>query len=503
MKVVSPQQMASMEQQAYRDGVSENDFMEEAGSGVGLVVHEFAERYGIERQVIILCGKGNNAGDAFVAGVHLLHLDYHVHAYQFFPLSECSPLCKDNAERFIKEGGMLTQVGFDEEIAYPLDGVILDGLFGTGFHGKVEDPLAMRIREANSAGLPIISVDIPSGLDGETGLVGGPVIHAAETAFLGLPKTGFFLREGWNAVGKLRFVDFGLSGDYIEEAFSEVEMLDDLLMMPLLPDLKRNRSKYEAGYVLGVAGSPEMPGAAILSSIAALRGGAGIVRLFHPEGMEMLLSSSPYEIIKTPLTGKDIKPVLEEMKRASSLFIGPGLGKSAQVKSWIKELLGAVTVPLVIDADALNYLADVDLPLPANAVLTPHLGELQRLLHLKKKPAIDAELLKLCQNFVEEKQVTLILKGGPTFIFHPGQVVHVSPVGDPGMATAGTGDVLTGLIAALLAQGLAPFDAACLGVYIHGVSGEEAARDLTPYCMVASDLLDFFPMAFSFSSMNP
>jgi hydroxyethylthiazole kinase-like uncharacterized protein yjeF len=503
MKVVSPQQMAMMEQQAYRDGVSENDFMEEAGSGVGLVVHEFAERYGIERQVIILCGKGNNAGDAFVAGVHLLHLDYHVHAYQLFPLSECSRLCKENAERFVKEGGLLTHVGFDEEIAYPVDGVILDGIFGTGFHGKVEDPIAMRIKEANSAGLPIISVDIPSGLDGETGLVGGPVIHAAETAFLGLPKIGFFLREGWNAVGKLRFVDFGLSGDYIEEAFSEIEMLDDLLMMPLLPDLKRSRSKYEAGYVLGVAGSPEMPGAALLSSISALRGGAGIVRLFHPEGMEMLLSSSPYEIIKTPLSGKDVKPVLDEMKRANSLYIGPGLGKSAQAKAWIKELLGASTVPVVIDADALNYLADIDLPLPANSILTPHLGELQRLLHLKKKPAIDAELLKICQSFAEEKQVTLILKGGPTFIFHPGKPVHVSPVGDPGMATAGTGDVLTGLIAALLAQGLAPFDAACLGVYLHGVSGEEAARDLTPYCMVASDLLDFFPMAFSFSSMNP
>lgn len=502
MKVVAPHQMADLEQQAYRDGASESDFMEEAGSGVGLVVHEFAERYGIERQVILLCGKGNNAGDAYVAGVHLLHLDYHVHAYQLYPLNECSKLCRENAERFVRDGGLLTQVPYGDEISYPLDGIIVDGIFGTGFRGEVDEQIGSRILEANASGLPIISVDIPSGLDGETGLHGGVAILANETAFLGLPKIGFFLRDGWNAVGKLRFVDFGLSGDYIEELFSEVEMLDDLQMMPLLPSIKRNRHKYEAGYVIGVAGSPEMPGAAILSSISALRGGAGIMRLFHPEGMESLLSSSPYEVIKEPF-GKSLEPILQEMKRANSLFLGPGIGRKEPAKKMLKELLPQITIPCVIDADALNLAAELNLSFPARTVLTPHMGEMHRLLGIQQHLPLDLDFLRLCQNYVEDTRATLVLKGAPTFIFHPGAPICVSPVGDPGMATAGTGDVLTGLIAALLAQGLTPHEAACLGVYLHGISGEHAAADLTSYCMVASDLLDFFPLSFSFSSMNP
>ncbi len=503
LKVVSPQQMAAMEGEAYRDGARETDFMEEAGSGVGLVVHEFVERYGLERQVIILCGKGNNGGDAYVAAVHLLHLDYHVHAYQLFPLNECSKLCRENAERFQREGGLLTELTYDDPIPFPVDGVILDGIFGTGFHGKVDEAVAQRIREANESGLPIISVDIPSGLDGETGIHGGEVMIASETAFLGLPKVGFFLNSGWDAVGKLRFVDFGLSGEYIEETYSDLEMLDDLLMMPLLPPLKRSRHKYEAGYVIGVAGSPEMPGAAILSSISALRGGAGIVRLFHPEGMEEILSSSPYEVIKTPLNPRDLRPLLAELDRAGAFFIGPGIGRSKASKQLLHDILPQVTKPIVLDADALFHLAESDFKLPENCILTPHRGEMQRLLKIKKQMPLDIEYLKLCQSYCEEKNVTLVLKGGPTFIFHPSEQIRVNPTGDPGMATAGTGDVLTGLIAALLAQGLKPYDAASLGVYLHGIAGSEAALDLTPYCMVASDLLDFFPIAFSFSTMNP
>lgn len=498
MKVVTPAQMTALEQEAVRGGASQQDFMEEAGSGVGLVVHEFAERFGIEHHVVLLCGKGNNAGDAYVAGISLLHLDYHVHAYQLFPLSECSKLCQENATRFMSEGGMLTEVGYDDEIPYPLEGIILDGIFGTGFHGVVEEPIATRIEQANVSGLPIIAIDIPSGLNGETGIWEGKVMIAAETAFLGLPKIGFFLNDGWNAVGKLRHVDFGLSEEYIEESSAELEMITDEMMLALIPPIKRNRSKYEAGYVVGVAGSSGMPGAAILSSISALHGGAGIVRLMHPEGMQAELASSPFELIKTPYTKAD--EILVEAKRAAALFVGPGMGQHPSVRNLLMKLLPEVQIPTVIDADALNILAVNDIQLPKETVLTPHLGEMHRLLHLKTHQPLNWEFLNRCQKYAESKQATIVLKGGPTFILHPGLPIHVSPVGDPGMATAGAGDVLTGLIAALLAQGLKPHEAACLGVYIHGVAGEEAALELTSYCMVASDLIDFFPIAFAFSS---
>lgn len=498
MKIATPTQMHELEQQAYRDGASEQVFMEEAGSGVGLVVHEFAERYGLEHQVVLLCGKGNNAGDAYVAGIHLLHLDYHVHAYQLFPLKECSKMCQENAVRFLNEGGLLTELGYDDEIPFPLDGVIIDGIFGTGFRGAVEEPIMSRINAANESGLPIISVDIPSGLNGETGSVEGSVIRAAETAFLGLPKLGFFLNQGWNAVGNLRFVDFGLNEEYIEEMVTPLEMLDEFLMLPLLPPIKRNRHKYEAGYVVGVAGSAAMPGAAMLASMAALKGGAGIVRLMHPEGIETQLAASPYELIRTAFNPSKPEEILNYMKKASSAFIGPGLGQLPAICACLSKILPKIEVPCVIDADALNIISEQKMALPERTVMTPHIGEMHRLLHLEEHHPLNLEFLELCQRYAETQNVTLVLKGAPTFIFQLNQPIYVSPVGDPGMATAGSGDVLTGLIAALLAQGLAPHQAACLGVYVHGVAGEQAALELTSYCIIASDLFDFFPTAFAF-----
>lgn len=496
MKVVTPEQMRSIEELAYRDGASEKDFMEEAGSGVGLVVHEFVERYGLEHQVILLCGKGNNAGDAYVAGIHLLHLDYHVHAFQLFPMSESSSLCQENAARFLSEGGLVTEIGYDDEILYPLDGVIIDGIFGTGFKGEVVDPIAKRIKEANESGLPIIAVDIPSGLNGESGDLQGPVVVASETAFLGLPKEGFFIKDGWNVVGRLRHVDFGLDEEYLEEVSNSFEMLDDESMLPLMPSFKRNRHKYEAGYVLGIAGSPALPGAAMLSCYSALRGGAGIVRLLFPDGMQDVLAASPYELIKTSYHQPE--EILQYLERTGSVFVGPGLGTTAAIRSLLMRILPNVQSSCVIDADALTIYAEKEYILPKKTIMTPHIGEMHRLLHLKTHHPLNRDFLDKCQNYAEKNGVTLVLKGGPTFIFQKDYAIHISPVGDPGMATAGTGDVLTGLIAALLAQGLEPHDAACLGVYIHGIAGEQAALEMTSYCMIASDLLDFFPIAFAF-----
>lgn len=500
MKVVTPEQMRDLEQQALRDGASESDFMEEAGSGVGLVVHEFVDQFGLEHQAILLCGKGNNAGDGYVAGIHLLHLDYHVHAYQLFPLSESSTLCQSNAARFQAEGGVITEVSFGIEVSFPLDGVIIDAIFGTGFRGSIDQMVLKFIQLANISGLPIIAVDIPSGLNGETGEIGEGVILASETAFLSLPKQGFFLNEGWNTVGKLREVDFGLDQEYIEDLPDLMEMLNDEMMLPLLPPIKRTRNKYEAGYAVGIAGSCEMPGAAILSSTAVLKGGAGIMRLLYPQGMETQLAFSPPELIKTPIDFQKPDSILPHLKKASALFIGPGLGKSEEIHKLLADLLPKVKIPTVIDADGLNSLAEKWVQLPEKTILTPHTGEMSRLLNIKGEVLHDMRFFNRCQHFAEEKNVTLVLKGGPTYIFHPGIPIHVSPVGDPGLATAGTGDILTGLITSFLAQGLSPHEAACLGVYIHGIAGEQAALELTSYCMTAGDLFDFFPTAFSFAT---
>lgn len=494
MKVVSSSQMSEIEAIAYRNGSSETDFMEEAGSGVALVVHDYVESHNVDRIVFLLCGKGNNGGDAYVAGIHLLHLDYDVLAIQLNPIEECSPLCRQSYERFINEGGRQAEILME----FPTTGIIVDGIFGTGFHGKVGEPYAALINLANNSGLPIISIDIPSGLNGETGIVEGDAIIANETAFLGLPKVGFFLNDGWNLVGKLRYVDFGLPKEYIDRLNSKFIMLSDDILQPLMPPIKRSRHKYEAGLVVGLAGSPGMPGAAILASTAALRGGAGIVRLLHPDGMQSELSSSPYELIRIPFHPTDVKEVLEQLNKGRATFIGPGLGRSPHMRSFLEKVIPSINVACVIDADALNFLAEEEVALPQKTVLTPHHGEMLRLLKMTKKPEETMDFLKVCQEYAIKKKVTLVLKGAPTFIIEANRPFMVNPSGDPGMATAGCGDVLTGLIAGLLAQGMAPHDAACLAVYLHGLAGEHAAQDLTSYGVTASDILYHFAEAFKF-----
>lgn len=495
MKVVSAKQMQRIEAQAYRDGASESDFMEEAGSGVALVIHDFVEKYNLNKQVVLLCGKGNNAGDAYVTGIHLLHLDYSVLALQLFPIDECSHLCRQNYARFLNDGGNVEENVKADQLVFPANGVIVDGIFGTGFHGDVDKPIAAIIAAANDSNLPIIAIDIPSGLNGETGQAAENTIIATVTAFLGLPKTGFFLENGWNYTGKLDYVDFGLDQGYIDTSEADFIMLSYDEVRPLRPRIKRNRNKYEAGYVVGLAGSPDMPGAAQLASLAALRGGAGIVRLMHPEGMQGLLAASPYELIKTPYDAHKPEILVEALNKASAVFVGPGLGLSAEVKKLVCDVVPQIKVPCVIDADALNILSEKDYKLPEKTVLTPHLGELKRLFHIPHAE-LSMEFLWQCNAYALQKNVTLVLKGGPTFIFHPGEPIVVNPRGDPGMATAGSGDVLTGLIAALLAQGLSTRDAAYLGVYIHGVAGEVAAEEMSSYCMTATDLITVFPDAF-------
>jgi ADP-dependent NAD(P)H-hydrate dehydratase / NAD(P)H-hydrate epimerase len=495
MKVVSPKQMTHLESLAYRDGALESDFMEEAGSGVALVIHDYIERNQLDHHILLLCGKGNNGGDAYVAGIHLLHLEYEVHALQLSSIQTASRLCQENYHRFLLEGGRVQDLAVEGNYVFPLKGLIVDGVFGTGFHGDMAESYTSIIKKANESGLPIIAVDIPSGLNGETGEVGEVAIKAVETAFLSLPKTGFFFLNGWNYVGKLHHVDIGLSYEYIEESESDLIMLSKDVLSPFLPPIIRNRHKYQRGFVVGLAGSPGMPGAGLMSSAAALRGGAGIVKLLHPKGMEQELASSQAELIKVAYDFENINSVVENLNKASAVFLGPGLGVNENTKKLLLYVLPRLNKPCVIDADALTILAEEKIPFPRETVLTPHIGEMLRLLKCDKQP-LDKKFLKICQEYAEDKRVTLVLKGGPTFVFQRDEIISVNPVGDPGMATAGSGDVLTGLIAALLAQGLTTYQAACLGVYIHGLAGECAAFELTSYCVNASDILYYFPEGF-------
>lgn len=493
--IVTPKEMKEIETAAFKSGISETELMQKAGKGIAEALIPFLNK---EKKLSVICGKGNNAGDGFVAAFHLLQKGILVEVLQLEKEEACSPLCQKMRKRFIEAGGKV----FSPLETYAFQGAILDALFGTGFKGVVAEPYLSIIEKANASGLAIYSIDIPSGVSGETGSVESSAIRANKTLFLENPKRGFFLKDGWNHVGELIKIPLDLqafSKGCLENSFSLIEPLE---MALCLPPIVRNRHKYQTGSVVGVAGSSEMPGAAMIASLAAFRAGAGIVRLFHPEGMESLLAAAPYELIRTPFSYLDGKNVCEAMQKSRALFIGPGLGFSEEISQFFFKILQECRVPTVIDADALKVVCDSCLKLPSETVLTPHLGEMAHLLGEEKRLTLDESLLARCQQFAKEREVTLVLKGAPTFIFSSdGKEIFCSTPGDPGMATAGSGDCLTGIIAALLSQGLKTHDAAKLGVYLHGVSGMLVRQKRgTSYGMMATDLISGLATAYSWLS---
>ena len=470
MKIVTATEMARVEALAIENGSSPESFMREAGLRVAEIIQEQTNQ---DQEIVLLAWKGNKSGDGFVTGIKLLEAGYKVRAVHLPEVEQCSELCVKFLEKFLKKGGEISSDFISGDI-------IIDALLGTGFAGKTEGKVKECIEKANASGAPIYSIDLPSGLNGNNG-EGGTIIQAHTTIALGFPKIGCFLKNGWNCTGELFVADFGLPEQY-QQAAEEVAWLPDReLMKKRLPKIVRNRHKYQAGCVVGYAGSKRYSGAAKLAALASLRGGAGLVKLFFPEEAEKEMENAPYEIIRIPWSEQEWN-----QSQGKAFFVGPGLGKECE--KWIR-----LHVPklrnVVLDADALIE----GLTIPENAICTPHRGEMQRLLG---KELNESELLKECQKFCEEKKTILILKGAPTWIFIPQKKPHLIVQGDPGMATAGSGDVLTGLLASLLAQGSSPEEAALLGATLHALAGEAAAKEKTSYCTIAGDLIEFLPDAF-------
>lgn len=487
--VVTADEMKRLEKEAFSAGASEEKYMQNAGEGIATAVEKFLIAPSNTEHIYILIGKGNNGGDGFVAGEILHRKGFSVIAYHLHPLEECSPLSQKMGKHFAKAGGKM--VHLESEPIFE-KGIILDGLVGTGFRGAAEGFLSEVIETANKSDLPIFAIDIPSGLNGNTGQVQSIAIKAHTTIFLGLPKIGFYLDQGWNHVGKLVHVDFGLPEKFIEDADPIAYLPSKEKAAKALPKMERSRHKYQAGYVLAIAGSPSMPGAAMMACLAALKSGAGIIRLFYPQEIQNELTTAPYELIKEGWDLEDDTRIFEEAKRAKALLIGPGMGRTEKTEAAVKTILAKTTLPSVLDADALYVLAqNKEMSLPETTLLTPHTQEMQRI--LDAPPTIEN-----CLAYIKDREVTLVLKGAPTIIFHPHTKPLIIPHGDPGMATAGTGDVLTGILAALLAQGLDPRNAAALGAYLHALAGEIAARAETSYGVIATDLIHFLPEAFEY-----
>lgn len=506
--VVTSQEMARIEKLAYAAGASEEEFMERAGAGVAIRVQAMIARYHLEPKILLIAGSGNNGGDGFVAARLLLKGEFSAKVMALFPREATSRLSQQMRAAFEAAGGVVQEITHEDEIDFSGATLIVDGILGTGFHGEITGVVRAAIERANRSKLPILAIDIPSGIDGTRGAIGGVAIKAQETCFLGMAKKGAFIGEAWNNTGAVHVHDFGLKAKYVDQAESEFYLVKEQTLP--LPEIVRTRHKYSAGYVVGLGGSPSMPGAALLSSLAALRAGAGIVRLFYAsskdpfelQAMQAALSYAPHELVRESYSYSDLSRIFAEMKRASALFVGPGLGLNQEVHEMLSALFSIVDKPIVIDADALTHLSRGDLPIPQCAILTPHQGEMKRLLGLEGDIAV-SDLLERCQQFAKEKRVTLLLKGAPTFVFGPATKPFIIAQGDPGMATAGSGDVLTGIVAALFAQrkivGFQPqcyAQDAALGALLHGLAGEAASALKTSYSLIASDLIEMLPAAF-------
>lgn len=493
--VVSPDEMRKLEALAEAQGVGQEALMEEAGKKIEEIVYSFIVHHKLSEKAFILAGKGNNGGDAYVVARLLLQRGFFVQVLQVHPL-DSSSLVRKQRRKYEARGGKVFELA-ENKWTYPHEGVIVDGIFGTGFHGSLDPATKKVIDDVNLLRLPKIAIDIPSGLNGLTGEIFDSAVCCDVTCAIEFPKLGFFFDQGWNSVGKVELCPIGLS--QYKQNPPPMHYIEESDVSRLLPKIVRCRHKYEAGHVVGLAGSLGMSGASLMASWAALRIGAGIVHLLYPKDLAFEFTMPPLEVVKIPFRDEEEDAVTSWITKARSCFVGPGLGSSLSAIKVLEKQWPHFKDKCVLDADALNFIAKhygdkVFGPLPL-AVLTPHIGEMKRLLGSTSSDVVSYSFVQECQKFVEKNTTNLVLKGGPTFLLTSNTTPIVMPRGDPGMATAGSGDVLTGIIAGLMAQKLSPTDAMKLGTYVHGLAGEIAAHEETSYSMMATSIIQYLPSA--------
>jgi NAD(P)H-hydrate epimerase len=474
--------------------------------------------------VEILCGKGNNGGDGLVVAralaehglpvrVHLTHAAEHLSAdaranlerlaglpvtVQQLPptLADPGPLL-DPRQRPGWAGSPPAVTGHaaTDALGAELHGAALcvDALLGTGVAEPVRDRLASLIHLVNHHSRHTLAIDIPSGVDGSTGAVEGAAIWADRTVTFGLPKVGLVLFPGRERTGALCVADIGFPADVVEAVAPRRHWVEFGLARTFLPRLEPTAHKYTRGCVIVLAGSREFPGAAALASTAALRAGAGMVHLCVPQSMRALLQAKLTEVIVhgVPETAEGTagKGTLEAMQplleRADALAIGPGLGAVPATLSQVRQLLVDSPLPAVVDADAITAI-----PLTASRgsrIATPHAGELAR--WTGRPTRTDMERLEAALDTATSNGIVVLAKGAPTFVAGPDGSVYVNSSGHAGLATAGSGDVLTGIVAGLLAQGVDAIQAASLAAFLHGRAAELATLDRAPRSLLAGDLL--------------
>jgi NAD(P)H-hydrate epimerase len=508
MRVVTAAEMAELDRRATEEfGVPASALMDRAGHHVATVVSSMLSAIG-GRRVAVLAGKGNNGGDGFVAARYLRLAGLEVTA---FLLAEPDHLKGDVAAALgaAKEAGVSTQalpsdIQPEELMAmFASAGILIDAIFGTGFHGVIEGLPATVVEAANRSGKPILAVDIPSGLLADTGQSSGPHIRAVATVTLGMPKYGLLVYPGAEAVGKLYVADIGYPSVLMDAPTPGTQLVTATMVRTRFPPRPLDSHKGRYGRVLIIGGSVGFSGAAALAALGALRVGAGLVTVGVPASIYPIVASKLTEAMPTPLPASDgaiAAGSLDQVKALAAasdvIGVGPGLSRDFGAVHVVTGLLG-VDRPLVIDADGLNvlvgkthFLAQARKPV----VITPHPGELSRLTAVPIA-TIQEDRLAAARTAAKRFNCIVVLKGARTIVAEPGGDAFLIPTGNPGMATGGMGDVLTGAIVGLMGQRMTPIEAAYSGAYLHGLAADLIASSRGLVGMLASEVADHLPIA--------
>lgn len=508
MKIVTAEQMRQLDQIAIDEvGIPGVVLMENAGIQVFRVMRgQYPDLN--TRKILVVCGKGNNGGDGFVVARHLFNRGIEVRVVLLAEKHQLKGDAKINfsiAEMMnipIIEITSNEQVPAFKNLLHQAD-IVVDAILGTGLTEAVQGLYKNIIEVMNKAHKPIVAVDIPSGLSADTGVVPGSCIRADVTVTFAVPKHGLILYPAANYVGALHVVDIGIPKRLIRDAQFEVHLLGRDDVRGSFLHRRPNTHKETYGHVLSIAGSPGKSGSAYLAGRGALRTGAGLVTLAFPESLYSHLEMSTIEVMTAPLpeTSKctlsmkayDQIMTLAEDKRV--VVIGPGLTTHPSTADLVHRLIASLPIPMVIDADGLEAVAknpDILRKAQAPVVLTPHPGEMARLV---PNTLIQNNRISVTQQTAEQYHCIIALKGARTIIASPDGCVFINATGNPGMATAGTGYVLAGIIAGLIAQNVIPIEATKAGVYLNGAAGDLVAEEKGNYGLIASDVIEMIPQA--------
>lgn len=496
MKIFTSQQIR--EGDAYTIGhepVSSINLMERAADAC---VAWIKGRFQDEASFYIFCGTGNNGGDGLGMARLLGEAGYQKHTFIVFSSDHFSTDCKTNKHRLEHAyDSHLAAIHSEKDFpTIPPDAVIIDALFGTGLNRPLSGLAAKTVAWVNAQKNTVISIDLPSGLMADESSLEGKVVKATHTLSFQFYKLAFLIPENASFCGQVHILPIGIHEDYIKNTDASVVLTDKEYIQSIYKPRNIFSHKGNFGHALLIAGSYGKIGAAVLSAKACLKSGVGLLTCHIPKcGYDILQTAIPESMCEVDADETRWIAMPERLEQYASIGIGPGIGKDADTVKVLEKTLSTIQKPVVLDADALNIIREKRLlkKIPANALLTPHPKEFERLFG---KTENEFERLHLQIQKSKEYHVYIILKGHYTCISTPEGPCYFNATGNAGMATAGSGDTLTGILTALLAQGYSPAETAIFGVYLHGLAGDLAAEDLSQESLIASDISDYLGEAF-------